>query len=71
VIESCNPYLNKELDSKNENDNKKKLNDWIQENSVHFNLVTAHMIKTSEHQHWRVRLQLVNCCDLLLTKCTR
>lgn len=70
MIEDCNPYLGKELVSKNENEDKKKLNDWIQENRVNFNLVTSHMNKTREHGHWRVRFQLVSSCDVLLTKCT-
>ncbi|VVC45407.1 Hypothetical protein CINCED_3A002913 [Cinara cedri] len=29
------------------------------------------MIKTREHKHWRVRLQLVSSCDVLLNKCIR
>lgn len=60
-----------EVLSINENDDKIKLSDWIQENSDNFNLVTSHMSKTREHQHWRVRFQLVRSCDILLNKCTR
>uniref|UniRef100_A0A2H8TQG4 TELO2-interacting protein 1 n=2 Tax=Melanaphis sacchari TaxID=742174 RepID=A0A2H8TQG4_9HEMI len=69
VIEDCNPYLEKSL-CNDRNDDKKKLNDWIQENRTNFNLVATHMTKTREHQHWRVRLQLVISCDVLLSKCT-
>ncbi|XP_027842762.2 TELO2-interacting protein 1 homolog [Aphis gossypii] len=70
VIEDCNPYLEKSICNDNENDDKQKLNDWIQENRTNFNLVATHMNKTREHQHWRVRLQLVSSCDVLLSKCT-
>lgn len=70
VIEDSNPYLG-ESHNKNENDSKKKLNDWIQENCKYFNLVESYMNKTREHQHWRVRLQLISSCDVLLNKCTR
>lgn len=70
MIEDCNPYLGESI-SNVKNDDKKILNDWIQENRANFNLVVTHMIKTREHQHWRVRLQLVSSCDVLLGKCTR
>ncbi|XP_060879820.1 TELO2-interacting protein 1 homolog isoform X1 [Metopolophium dirhodum] len=69
VIEDCNTYLGESICNV-KNDDKKILNDWIQENSTNFNLVATHMIKTREHQHWRVRLQLVSSCDVLLSKCT-
>lgn len=71
MIEDCNPYLEKSICNDNKNDDKQKLNDWIQENRTNFNLVATHMNKTREHQHWRVRLQLVSSCDVLLSKCTR
>jgi len=70
ILEDCNPYINEVL-FKSENDLKKKLNDWIQENNTNISLVTSQMIKTREHQHWRVRYQLVSSCDILLHKCTR
>jgi len=70
ILNDSNAYLG-ELDPKNENDSKKKLNDWIIENSDNFNLVALSMNKTKEHQHWRVRLQLVSSCDVLLKKCSR
>lgn len=70
ILKDNSAYLG-ELDFKNENDSKKKLNDWIIENSDNFNLVALHMNKTKEHQHWRVRLQLVCSCDVLLKKCSR
>lgn len=70
MIEDGNPYLG-ELLTKNESDIKKKINDWIQENSKNFILVESFMNKAREHQHWRVRLQLVSSCDVLLNKCTR
>lgn len=70
MIEDCNTYLGESICNV-KNDDKKILNDWIQENSTNFNLVATHMIKTREHQHWRVRLQLVSSCDVLLSKCTR
>lgn len=65
------PYLGKPNCEHDENDMKKKLNEWIKENSENFNLVNSHMNKTREHQHWRVRLQLVSSCNILLNKCTR
>lgn len=68
VIEDCNPYLGESISSVKKDD-KKIINDWIQENRTNFNLVATHMIKTREHQHWRVRLQLVRSCDELLSKC--
>lgn len=70
VIEDYNPYIS-ESPSKAENTDKKILNDWIKENSNNFNLVNTHMNKAREHQHWRVRLQLVSSSDVLLNKCTR
>lgn len=70
VIEDYNPYIS-ESPSKPENTDKKKLNNWIQENSDKFNQVSSHMNKAREHQHWRVRLQLVSSSDVLLNKCTR
>lgn len=71
IIEDCNPYLGKMILEYNENDTKRKLNEWIKENNENFKLVASHMNKTREHQHWRVRLQLVNSCDILLNKCSR
>lgn len=70
MIEDCNPYLGESISSVKKDD-KKIINDWIQENRTNFNLVATHMIKTREHQHWRVRLQLVRSCDELLSKCAR
>lgn len=69
IIDECNPYLC-ESNSKNEN-GVSKLNDWIQENKDKFRLVTTKMISTRDHQHWRVRFQLVSSCDMLLNKCSR
>lgn len=71
MIEDCNPYLEKSICNDNKNNDKQKLNDWIKENRTNFSLVATHMNKTREHQHWRVRLQLVSSCDVLLSKCTR
>lgn len=59
------------VESINEINCKKNLKNWIQENSDKVNLITPHMIKTREHQHWKVRLQLVSSCEILLNKCTR
>lgn len=70
MLEDCNPFLG-ELLPKNENGAEKQLNDWIQENSDNFHLVSSLMTKTREHQHWRVRLQLAESCDLVINKCTR
>lgn len=70
IIEESNPYLGESL-SKNENGAKNELNNWIQDNSDKFNVVISHMIKSREHKHWRVRLQLVSSCDIILNKCTR
>lgn len=70
VLKDYNPYLC-ELLPINENDVQKELNDWIQENSENFQLVSSLMTKLREHQHWRVRLQLVSSCDFVLNKCTR
>lgn len=70
IIEECNPYLGESL-PKNEYIIKKEMNDWIQGNSDKFNAVTSYMVKMREHKHWRVRLQLVSSCDILLNKCTR
>lgn len=65
------PYLGKLNYEHDENDLKKKLNEWIKENCENFYFVNSHMNKTREHQHWRVRLQLVSSCNILLNKCTR
>ena len=70
MIEDYNPYLGESICNDKNND-KKKLNDWIQGNGTNFNLVATYMTKTREHQHWRVRLQLVSSCNVLLSKCTR
>ncbi|XP_050436981.1 TELO2-interacting protein 1 homolog [Adelges cooleyi] len=73
VIEDGNPY-NKHLKtqvSKSLSDEEKQLNGWIKENNKQFKVVLSYMIKTREHQHWRVRLQLVTSCNLLLNKCSR
>lgn len=70
MLEDHNPYLIQSC-SQNKNDSRKKLNDWILENSVNFNLVATQMCNVREHHHWRARLQLVSSCDLILNKCTR
>lgn len=78
IEDYSNPYLDK-LNFKNKNENKiedeneniKKLSDWIQENLINFNFVASNIIKSREHNHWRVRLQLVNSCDVLLNTCTK
>lgn len=69
IIDDCNPYLN-ESNSKNKNCNS-KLNDWIQENKDNLSSVISQIILVRDHQHWRVRLQLVSSCDMLLKKCSR
>lgn len=68
VIENHNPYLVK---SEPKINNETKYEGWIQDNSNKINQVTTLMIKTRDHQHWRVRLQLVISCEVLLNKCTR
>lgn len=70
IHENNNAYLN-ESDIKNKNAYEKKLNDWIIEHNDKFNLVAVNMNKTKEHQHWRVKLQLVSSCNELLKNCTR
>lgn len=71
IIEESSAHLCKLTSEHDQNDMKKKVSEWIKENSSNFKLVNSHMIKTREHHHWRVRLQLVKSCNILLNKCIR
>ncbi|XP_050532254.1 TELO2-interacting protein 1 homolog [Daktulosphaira vitifoliae] len=69
IVES-NQYYKNPNKNKNFYEELKIISDWIKENNQNFKLVASQLIKTREHHHWRVRLQLAISCDILLNKCT-